>query len=300
MKRSNIISREKICAVIVTFHPDSVFISRLKSILREFVFAVVVDNASQEDSLSMLKSITNNNVKFIFNEENYGVAKALNQGVQWAKENNYQYIITFDQDSCVKEGICTVMCNIWNGLNFNVGVMGLNHIDENSKKTYFKNNSSKNKSWIFRKTVITAGSLINIITFNHIGLFREKFFIDGVDHEFCLRARSKGCKVIMILEPLLAHAMGNRRLHHVKLLTKRISLETTNYTPQRWYYMARNRMILVMEYFLKDTWAISRAIYFVGSVIIMIIFEKKRLVKLGYIFLGLWDSLTAKYDRKLL
>lgn len=41
-----------------------------------------------------------------------------------------------------------------------------------------------------RKTLITSGMLIPLSLFGKIGMFREDYFIDSVDHEFCLRARA--------------------------------------------------------------------------------------------------------------
>jgi rhamnosyltransferase len=288
-----------ICAVIITYQPDIAFINRVKNIIGQFEHAVIVDNASHDDSLLMLKTFSHQNIHKIFNDSNLGISKALNQGIFWAKENKYEFVITFDQDSEILESRTNILFDTWNSLdNSKVAVLGVNHIDANSHEIYFKTKSKK-KVFAVRKTVITSGSLINIGTFYKVGIFREEFFIDGVDHEFCLRARSKGFEVLMILEPLLIHPMGKRKIYHLPIC-KKLYLVSTNYDPQRWYYMTRNRIRLVMEYFFKDTWAISKAANFIGSVALMIIFEKSRLKKIKYMFLGLWDSLTENYNRKLL
>lgn len=297
-EKRKLLYSDNICAVIITYQPDIDFINRLENILRQFAHAVIVDNASHDDSLSMLKTLSHPNIHKIFNERNLGISKALNQGIFWAKENNYEFVITFDQDSNVKEGVVKALCDVWNSLDYDkVAVLGINHIDANSHEIYFKS-KSKNKVFAVRKTVITSGSLINIDTFYKVGIFREEFFIDGVDHEFCLRARSKGFDVLMILEPLLIHPMGSRKSHHLPIY-KKLSLVSTNYDPQRWYYMTRNRIRLVIEYFFKDIWAISKAFLFLGSIANMLFFETGRMKKIKYIFLGLWDSLTENYNRKI-
>jgi len=300
MTIANLLNQENICAVIITYQPDTEFINRLKNILRQFTRAVIVDNSSHDKSLSILRSLSEANVHVIFNEKNFGIAKALNQGICWAKENSYKFVITFDQDSNIKEGMFKGICEVWNSLDNRIAALGVNHIDANSNKVYLKKGSLKNRPYAFRKTVITSGSLINIANFSEVGPFREDFFIDGVDHEFCLRARNKGFKVAMILEPFLIHQMGKRKSHHFPFF-RNASVESTNYNPQRWYFMTRNRIRLVMEYFFKDTtWAISRAVRLIGSIAVMIIFEKSRFKKLRYVFLGIWDSLTANYNRKIL
>jgi rhamnosyltransferase len=299
MKKDNPLNHDNICAVIVTYQPDLDFVNRLKNILRQFAHAVIVDNASRDGSLSLLKSLSADDVNIIFNEKNFGIAKALNQGIFWAKENNYEFVITFDQDSEILESRTNILFDTWNSLdNDKVAVLGVNHIDANSHEIYFKR-KSKNKVFVVRKTVIASGSLININTFYKVGSFREEFFIDGVDHEFCLKARSKGFEVLMIIEPFLIHAMGKRKAHHLPIC-KKLSIVSTNYDPQRWYYMTRNRIRLVIEYFFKDTWAISKTVLFLGSITNMLFFETRRMKKLKYVFLGLWDAMTENFNRRVL
>jgi rhamnosyltransferase len=46
-------------------------------------------------------------------------------------------------------------------------------------------------------TTITSGSLVSLTVFQLLGGLRDDFFIDCVDHEYCLRARAHGFRVMI-------------------------------------------------------------------------------------------------------
>lgn len=73
-----------------------------------------------------------------------------------------------------------------------------------------------------------------------IGLPRADFFMDIVDQEYCIRARSRGYKIAVITSARLAHEIGNTR--KINLLGyKRLWL---NQPPWREYYIGRNLTFL--------------------------------------------------------
>jgi len=48
-----------------------------------------------------------------------------------------------------------------------------------------------------------------------IGVFREEFFIDRVDFEYCLRAKARGYCVIRTRKPLMSHTIGTPTAHRL-------------------------------------------------------------------------------------
>ena len=69
-----------------------------------------------------------------------------------------------------------------------------------------------------RKTVITSGCLVDAAFAREIGGFRDDFFIDQVDHEFCLRTRANGRRVAISAKPVMQHSVGGWRGPRVPLL----------------------------------------------------------------------------------
>lgn len=93
--------------------------------------------------------------------------------------------------------------------------------------------------------VITSGSLLNKEAYLTIGLFREDYFIDFVDKEYCLRAEKYGYKIIKIRSQLMFHTIGKSTQHNIFGKHK----WTTNHTADRRYYMTRNHIAILREYF---------------------------------------------------
>src|ERR1700759_2656553 len=79
-------STNHVCAVIVTFNPDGDLLARVSRIAPQVAQVLIVDNGSAESRTSQFQRIAEQlNVAFIRNSGNEGIARALNQGAQWAK-----------------------------------------------------------------------------------------------------------------------------------------------------------------------------------------------------------------------
>jgi rhamnosyltransferase len=209
-------------------------------------------------------------------------------------------VLLFDQDSTADPRlvdnlirVCAVVGE--QGLD-RLGVLGSNHIDQNTGEPY-EPSTERDEGWVIeRKTVITSGSLLSVSAFDAIGPFREEFFIDGVDHEYCLRARAKGYRVLLALAPLLLHAMGNRRTERP---LPGIAVQTVNYTPFRWYFIVKNRLTLVREYARSEpAWAAARAGRLVTQLATTLALEPGRVEKARCMGLGALDFATGRKARK--
>lgn len=119
--------KEDICAVVVTYHPDPCFELRLAGLTEQVCSVAIVDNRSDEAEVSMLREVSRRSgVHLILNEENMGIASALNKELGWAKENRYQWALTMDQDSTPLEGMVEGLIKVYHDCPFkeNVGVIG--------------------------------------------------------------------------------------------------------------------------------------------------------------------------------
>lgn len=289
-------SFDNIAAVIVTYYPDSNFIDRVAAILPQVAEIVIVDNASSHglaDIQQQLSGLTR--VHWILNPQNFGIAKALNQGMEWAKKKGYPWVLTFDQDSLPCRDMVDQLKQVYEQLSDpeKIAVIGSNYVEPNSGRVYYASRMHPKKLWVEQKTVVTSGSLMPVELFDKIGTFREDFFIDNVDIEYCLRARRRGYKNILVVEPLLKHAIGNRKAHHIPGLS-RLKIYTPHYAPLRWYFIIRNRLILVGEYLLIDPfWAAGHFIWFIGFIVKGILFEEDKKEKLRCVWLGVIDAITG-------
>ena len=108
--------RQDILIGIVTYNPD---ISQLKSTIRKIpddgFCCIIVDNSS--GNLCSIRQLLDGNVHMIENPNNYGIAKALNQIMEYGKDLGYEWVLLLDQDSDYPFDKFRVMANMCNNEN---------------------------------------------------------------------------------------------------------------------------------------------------------------------------------------
>lgn len=288
-----------ICAIIVTYHPDALFHERVLAISSQVGNVIIVDNGSNRDVEKMLGEINQSQtINIIFNNENLGIAKALNIGISLAVKNGYQFAILFDQDSKPNNDLAINLCNIYSshpdaekialiGANYN------NVLKNTGKKPSHRPNA--NNEWQEVKRVITSGSLLSLTAYEQIGPFREDFFIDLVDIEYCMRARKLGYIILRSTMVLMSHAIGYPSKH--RLFGK--TIWATNHAAIRRYYYARNYVAIQREYgnYILGWWAIKSLKKCIRQSFIIMLFEQHKLDNLAAIAIGWWHGINKKMGK---
>jgi rhamnosyltransferase len=286
-----------ICGLVVTYQPDLEFASRIQTLMAQVAQIVVIDNGSSEACVRQLRGLENNgDIRLILNYRNEGVARALNQGVDWATTQGFDWILTMDQDSVVKESMVESLCAVWHEFpdKKKLAVIGSNYTASAGGKLFLAASGDNARCWIEVKTTITSGSLIPLSAFRLIGPFLEELFIDFVDFEYCLRARSKGFRVVMTRKPLMLHGIGNLTIHQLPWKTT----STSNHPPIRRYFMTRNQLALAKEYlWTEPRWTLLMFYRQFKAIALMCLFEKDVPRKLRYTALGMWDGLESNFSR---
>jgi len=233
----------KVCAGIVLYNPDVVrlkeSIDRIRPQVTQLVF---VDNAS--DNIEELQgSFADDKYVWIKNDSNLGIAKALNQLVEFSDKNGYQWILTLDQDSiCGDDLVYKLLDNaiieektaLASPLILDRGIVA----DKiNTDDPYVKNEEVK--------MCITSGCLTNVKAIIDIGGFNEWLFIYDVDREICIRLLRAGYRLIRVNSARLYHEHGLKTVSRRFLLKKVVY---RNYTPFSVYYMTRNLVYMLRKY----------------------------------------------------
>jgi len=289
-------SKGNICAIVITYFPDQGLCDRLDQTKAQVAHAVIVDNASDEETFKRVQAgLCKPGIDLIRNPVNFGIAAALNQGMKWARTKGYQWVLLLDQDTVPAQDMVATLIRAFNEFpdKSQLAIIGSNRVLHPVTKA----KRSQNGWWRVTETVITSGSLLNVEAAQRIGPFREEFFIDCVDFEFCLRARSMGFKIIEILVPIMQHFIGNPKT--VRLLWSKI--RAYNHRPWRSYYMVRNFMVLIREYVLKDPWWIFRMSYAMTRIMaVTLLVEGSRISKFRYMLLGFYDGLLGRFTRRVI
>lgn len=294
------VTRDGLCAVIVTYHPDAEIAARVARIAAQVDRVVIVDNHSRSAALAPLHALAAQaGVEVIFNPENRGIAAALNQGVRRAFEQGYSFALLFDQDTVALE-MTSVYALIYSevsagGREALVGAAFLRAADGQAEKESKSQAaaSGSGRPWAEAVTILTSGTLLPKTVWETLGGFRDEFFIDGVDDEYCLRARAAGMRVVISTEPLMRHAIGEQSRYRLPGRTGWMH----NYSPLRHYCRSRNALALWRTYFRREPRWVACHILFNAKIAGKVcLFEPQKGIKLRSIGLGAWDGLRGRFD----
>ena len=276
----------KIIASIVTFNPD---IARLKAnveaIVPQINEIVIIDNGSK--NISDIQSLICNykSIDLIINENNKGIAKALNQAAEYALRKGYKWIITLDQDSVAPENLVSTYskftdCN-------DIGIVCCKIVDRNFGE--LKEQKLKTKGYEEVPMCITSASMMNLNAWKQVGGFDEKMFIDSVDFDICLSMREHGYKIIRTYDASLLHEVGHSEIR--KLLGKEYQIY--HHSPLRYYYMVRNGIYLGKKHHFTE-----RAIYRAFRLFFLVIlFEDNKFYKAKMMSLGFYHAIIHRYGK---
>jgi len=277
-------SLTNVCAVVVAYFPDEDFEARLQTILPQVARLVVVDNTPDAVFLSTdMVAAWGERLHCIANHTNKGVAAALNQGLEYALQQGYPWLLTLDQDTLCYSSMVATLSNVYESCSPRPALIGSNYLDPRNNKPKVP---TQGGVCLEQKTVITSGSLINAEIAISIGGFREDYFIDQVDHEFCLRVRAHNYRVVISRKPAMDHSvggLGGARLPFLGVLP--------NHPPLRKYYIARNSVVTVAKYWRREPgWCLIRSVRLLLGLFLMATLEKQRVAKVRAFAAGIMDG----------
>jgi len=245
----------KVCAGIILYNPDTCRLEKnINAIQPQVDLVVLLDNAS--DNIDELqKMFDSDRFVWIKNDKNIGIAGALNQLIEFADVNDYQWILTLDQDSICGDDLVRKLVEASEKETANekspeeagskgIAMVGPLIMDRGIADTQMPPDTILTDIQDVR-LCITSGCLTNIKAVLDIGGFNEWLFIDEVDREICLRLVLGGYRLIRVNTVMLSHEYG------LKTITRRILWKDVlyrNYAPVRVYYQTRNLVYMLRKY----------------------------------------------------
>lgn len=228
----------KIAAVVVTYNPDPSRLYENIKAFADYVDCILI----QRNSSATFEYLSEWEYKITYlgTGENEFIAKPLNDAIDYCIMNDYDYLLTMDQDS------------IW--VNFSEFISLVCKQDHNNRVAIYAPNCNaqfKDKSVQFHdiEWVIQSGMLIDVQIAKTLGGFREDYKIYGVDEEFCYWIRINGYKTRVFTHCELKQEFGR--------ITKTVfGFETLNYSPVVRYFLIRNMIWMKREF--RDSTTIKR------------------------------------------
>lgn len=279
----NLYNVNTVCAVVVSYNGGTLINDTIHALVNQVAKICIVDNQSDEETKKVLQGLEENGISVIYNDKNYGIAYALNQGVQFARSNGYQWLLTMDQDSIAKTDMVPELLGCATALSDTAKIVSLSPIcvDEICTLDYYK---SKHVEFEDRHTVITSGNLVRLNVFDVVGEYDNDLFIDSVDFDFCLRLKKCGYKIIRCYNSILYHSLGE-----TKHIGRRI---ITEHSKLRKYYIARNHILITKKYMLDfPAYCLWKQLAIVKLFAQTVFFENNKLENMRYLIKGLVDGI---------
>ena len=240
---------KKITFVILTWNSSKYIkdcLDSVNNISNFFIKIIIVDNGSTDNTVNILKEYkkNNNDLSVVFLSENMGTTKSRNIALRMVEEDT-DYICILDSDTIINEEAIYIMTDFLDS-NYDVALVGPAMTNEKKEKQipYRKFPSWKikilkafpinNISQIGEKMesyplenltsefecdyLISACWMMRYDIYEKLGNLDEKIFYSPEDVEYCMRARSKGYKIVHLKNAKIIHLY--QRISKKKLISK--------------------------------------------------------------------------------
>lgn len=279
-----------LAATIILYHPSTSIISNINSYINNINFLYIIDNSEQKDDelLNQIKGLSPK-CQLLINPGNYGVAKALNQAVDLAIKDGFEWLLTMDQDSMFHDD-CYFKAFKENNEKDDVAIFIPQIIFNESEIEPDKEIVCK----AYDDAIMTSGSILNIKTCLSLGGFETKLFIDEVDTDYYFKVLKHKSKIIIIEGTYLIHALGKERIIHLPFHK---TIRIFEHQPFRHYYITRNYFYLVSKHLRALPHLVlkrGRKVFLV-KLMHAVLFHPKRFAVIGYTFKGFFDFVFNRY-----
>lgn len=182
----NRIPRVEYVIGLVIYHPEESLLKRIDQMI-ELGFRVYVFDNTPDDEKYTQTIKKSQNIFYLSAGKNVGLGYSLSTLCATAYEHGHQKLLFLDQDTGIS----------YNTLDFIAAYPQTvpNEIQQQYAALVFNGNPSTNHSITEVSLAISSGSLFNLKALKKIGWHNEKYFVDCVDYEFCVRARRCGFKI---------------------------------------------------------------------------------------------------------
>ena len=248
----------KISAIVVLYNPRLFDLEvNLKALIDQVDHLIIIDN-SEHTNYSFIKNIlllNQSKVYYHFNNSNLGIAAAQNIGINISNNFNSDFVLLMDQDSKPNNDMVSILLRdilLLKKTNINIAAIGPLAINSQNQLPY----KPRIRTYRYFKNIpgllninelISSGMFIDFKVLSHVGYLDENLFIDGVDHEWCWRAKRSGYFLGLTENTSLLHSLGEGDKF---IFGIRVAISS----PFRIYYQYRNFIYLFKKKHVPIYW----------------------------------------------
>lgn len=267
--------------IIVLYKPNNeLLVDVFRAIETQVENIVLVDNSPEQTICPQGK------YHYISMGKNCGIAAAQNAGLKYLiNDSTADYVLFLDQDSIVSQNIVEQLMLVYCTLlkqNIAVGGIVARAINRQNGKDYRQKKIGKfHQDNVYEvREIMSSSAMIAIENFKIVGVMDSSLFIDGVDWEWCWRAKAKHkLRFFICTNVILNHCLGqgDRSFAGINIAIS---------SPFRIYYQYRNFLWLCARSYVPMAWKFQQGIQYMAKLIyysLLISPQKKyrRMILLG-------------------
>ena len=278
----SIYTKKDVCAVQVFYNGNERSIESAKNLTTCVDKVLIIDNGSEMDSKKLLFEIHDYpNLEIIVNENNMGIAYALNQALKYSEINKYKLLLTMDQDSELQSWDIDKLID---AISVDEGIISVG--------PFYGQTECYNSADLFSTYLITSGNLIHVESVKKIGGYTDELFIDCVDIDLSFNILANGFKMMKVKDTSMKHKIGEMEN------SKIFKINYLSHSPIRFYYKFRNNIYIYKKYFkVMPRLCLKLFVSLILEFFKLIFLENKKLEKLNYVKKGIKDAYDEKYGR---
>lgn len=277
-------------ATVILYKPDSnITYQLIESVLEQVDVLCVVDNSPDPTVLNVNKE----KLHYHHFPNNIGIAAAHNIGLRDLRAAGCEYGLLLDQDSRIDGDFAFRMSSLLVASKINkrpliaIGPRIICSFSEKSVKPRVQREIAVYDDLVCVTQIISSGMMIDLSKIDLIGFKDERLFIDGVDHEWCWRAKTQDYMVAIAENIEMVHRLGDARSKFAGITYKVGS-------PIRLYYQFRNILLLARRGYVPNYWKARNLLVLPIRFFANTLLQKQKRKRLYYMLCGLWDGLTNK------
>lgn len=270
--------------IIVTYMPNvRDFKSNILDVLKLKQDICVVDNGSKKELIKALEQMAKK-YKFdlIMLNKNMGIGYAQNVAMTFFANKNKDYFLFLDQDSSILPEQFNQLVRDFKTIQItdsSIVLLGP-ALDMDGMLV------SSGKGFVKVDKVISSGSLMLSSAVNSVGKFKDEFFIDLIDYEWCYRAARKGKSIYQDNEIVMQHETEGvpRKYGH------------TIDSEFRLYYIFRNSTYLIFHEKLSLLVKFNLLSHNIGKLLFQFCLDNP-FSRIRACNKGIWDGLKNKLTK---
>lgn len=218
-----------IACIVVLYNPSNENIKNINIFSCYFDTVIVVDNSDENNKYEI-----DNKIIYVKNSKNLGLTEGINIGFRMAYKINFKWAIYFDQDTTINSLNFLNYCDLVNNIDNDVGMLTPLYEIERKRKPILHNELK------VVTLTMTSASIFNLNIFMNIGMMDNRYFIDALDYDYCLRLKRNHYLVLQY---------NNYSVYHNPGITKcKYGVKYGFIGVNRFYYQIRNLCLLFHIY----------------------------------------------------